>query len=192
MGNYKNFKITKMKAIKNKIILIVLLIIFSKIVTAQYIIPGSYNINNTLTRFEGTWRWTSGTDTVWLNMQKQKVHFSRIPCDRDLIVGWHKYKKGNTIIESNFQFIGVQYAPSTHLNISIFGGNDPTDNISLFDGTIKDISKNKTIDLTLTINAVQNQIVWKSKDTDGTHISSPSKPFIEGFTLPNLMTFIKQ
>ena len=178
---------------KNRIfIIIILLVTFSITSKAQIPVPGEYRINNTLTRFEGNWRWTNGTDTVWLNMQKQKVHFERIPCDWDHIVGWHKYKKGNTVIESNFQYIGVQYGQSTHLNISIFGGNDPSVTPNFFEGTIKDISKLKAIDLTLTLNAAQNELVWKTKDIDGTHISSPSKPFIEGFTLPISMTFIKQ
>lgn len=149
---------------------------------------GEYKVNNTLTRFEGCWRWTNGPDTVWLTMQKQKVHYIQIPCDWDEIIGWHQYKKDNTVIESNYKNAGIQYSPSTRLLSSIFGGNDPGLTPDLFEGTIKDISKSKTIKLTLSLNAAQNQLVWKTKNVAGTVF----KPYDYGFTLPTSMIFFKQ
>jgi hypothetical protein len=172
----------------HKTILLVILIVISKNNIAQYITPGSYEINNTLSRFEGSWLWNNGTDTVWLNMQKQKVHFSDVPFDQDVLVGWHKYKKGNTIIESNYTNIGIQYTPSTRLNSSIFGSNAPATDSNLFEGTINDISKNKAISLTLTLNSAQNQLIWKTENIPGTTYGN----FDYSFTLPTLMTFIKQ
>lgn len=168
-------------------IVFVAVIIFTMPVFAQYPVPGGYDVNNTLTRFEGTWRWVNGQDTVWIYMQKQKINYSEIPYDADKIVGWHKYKKGNVIVESNYQFTGTSYNQQPG-NVSLYCGNKPSIDPNFLEGMVTDITKAKKVDLTLTLNAGQDQLQWKTTNPQGTKL----RPYNYGYTLPTQMTLIKQ
>ena len=112
-------------------ILIFCLITVTTQIKAQGPVQGSYIINNTMGAFHGTWLWTNGADTVRLYLVTKKVY-----CNVnggfywDCLVGWHLYKKGNTIIESSYSYIN-DIGLST-----ILGGNEGSGNSNkIQDGT---------------------------------------------------------
>jgi hypothetical protein len=106
----------------------------------------------------------------------------------DLLVGWHFYKKGSTIIESSFNSIN-NIAARTILLWNEYIQNDPK-----AEGILTDRPKNnKPGKLTLVLNSQQNQFTWKLENTEGLHYSKSSDPsFDYGFTLPKNLVFTKQ
>ena len=150
---------------------------------------GSYITNNTMGAFHGTWQWVSGIDTVKMYLITKKIHSTMNDgFDWDCLVGWHIYKRGNVIIESNYAGIN---------NIGMYSincGNAVTDpNTRKVDGILKDLTKNKQGELTLTLNATGNQLIWKLEVCQGAFIYvAPQTAPPPGFTLPTNMVFTKQ
>ena len=62
--------------------------------------------NNLLNKFVGTWRWTSGTDTVEIVLEKQVYIIPMTGSHTEKLVGWHKYVKNGIINQSSYQCIG--------------------------------------------------------------------------------------
>lgn len=179
--------IINMKHIKILIILICCFNIHQKI-EAQAPTQGSYITNNTMGAFHGTWQWTNGADTVKLHLATKKVYINfNGGFFWDNLVGWHLYKRGNTIIESSIQYIN---------NIesrTFLGGNEGQSNNNRCEGTFTDITKNKYGELTLTLNTAQNQLTWKLDVSPGLKArTSNQPPYISGFTLPENMVLTKQ
>ncbi len=171
---------------KKTIIILTTLLILSKISNAQNIpSQGSYTTNNTMAAFHGTWLWANGIDTVKIYLTTQRVNFDiNGGFSIDCIVGWHLYKKGNQTIESSYAYINTPFSNGIS---TILGGNDNGNNI--LDCQLKDLSKNKDIEATLTLNTAQNQLTWKSFDSPGLHLD----PYFRlGITLPTRMILIKQ
>jgi hypothetical protein len=125
-------------------------------ITAQIPPPGTYIRDTTMTRFHGNWQWVSGIDTVQLYLATKKVYF---PISggfyMDCLVGWHIYKQGRTVIESSIQH-------SSNVNLRTFlGGSSPELPNKIENASFKDITKNKDVELFLTLNAAQNQLTWQ-------------------------------
>jgi hypothetical protein len=167
------------------------LLIFSTLIwqknRAQEPVQGSYITNTTMTPFHGNWQWVSGADTVQLYLTTKKVY-----CDFnggfywDLLVGWHIYKQGRTVVESSLQYIG-------NINLSTFLGSNSTDlPAKIESATFKDITKNKEVELFLTLNPAQNQLTWRLAPSQGMRVGG-SGDFIPppGFTLPRNLILIK-
>lgn len=173
-----------MKKIKILIMLICCFTIQQKI-QAQLPTQGSYITNNTMGAFHGTWQWVNGIDTVKIFLATKKVYYAiNGGYYMDNLVGWHVYKKGNTIIESSYNFIN-NVEQST-----ILGGNYNFQN--KIESTFNDLTKAKSCDLTLTINASQNQLMWKLDVSPGLKARKPGQPaYIRGFTLPENMILTK-
>lgn len=108
---------------KNITIIIAIFILGSKI-TAQIQPP-----NNDLNKFEGTWRWTSGLDTVLIVLEKQIV--TPYPnCSAEILVGWHKYVKNGVLNQSSLQYVGRDInidrtSTANDLKTTITGGTSP-------------------------------------------------------------------
>jgi len=155
---------------------------------AQIPTAGTYISNNTMSAFHGTWQWVSGADTVQIYLTTEKVY-----CDInggffwDLLVGWHKYIKGNTLIESSYPMINnVGSRTFTGTNQ---GASSPN---KIEKGTLRDILKNKEIQLSLTLNSAQNQMVWKLEQSPGIKIQvNGQTEHKRGFTLPENIVLIK-
>jgi hypothetical protein len=148
---------------------------------AQWPKSGDNIVNNTLTKFTGTWQWTNGTDTVRIFLKKDNVicpgNFKA-----DFIVGFHLYKKGNTIIESSYDYTNTVHADK---HSTILAGNDNGNNT--LTGTLKDLSKNKLVHLKLTLNFMKTKLQWQTENREGVHIG----PYDYGFTLPRTITLKK-
>lgn len=147
--------------------------------------PNGNIINQTLQKFEGTWLWTNGTDTVKLFLKKDNILLA-VPANSraDALIGFHLYKKGNTIVENYLPYSTTVFADKRN---SILGGN--TDGNDIFNGTIKDSAKQKRGVLTLTLNNSHTQMTWKLENKEGIKIAAT---YDYGFTLPNNITLVKQ
>lgn len=140
--------------------------------------------NNSLNKFIGTWQWTGGTDTLTIVLKKENVLLPFPENSRvDLIIGFHKYKKANMVVESSLEFSQTNY---TDKHSTILGGNDNGNNT--LSATIRDISKNKLSSLTLTLNTSENQLQWNLKNREGLKLGY----FDYNFTLPQVLNLIKQ
>ena len=157
-------------------------------INAQLPPPGGYLTNTTMAAFHGTWQWVNGTDTVKLFLDTKKVWFNYGDgFFWDCLVGWHMYKRGNTIIESSFANIvnGIAY--------TFLGGNENQATVKNITGTIKDLTKHKEVHLDLTLNSANNQLTWKLTELQGMRIRVAGMPPLQdGFTLPENMVLIKQ
>jgi hypothetical protein len=166
-----------------------LLIISKSSIAQDYPAAGSYLTNTTMGAFHGTWQWTNGFDTVRVRMMTLKVYYNANGGFHwDRLVGWLFYKRKADMIENSYAYIG-----SSDINYcSFFGGNegDPVGHITL---TFNDLTKKKHGDLTLTLNAAQNELTWKLRVSEGVKVrTSPSDPpFSRGFTLPTDMILKK-
>jgi hypothetical protein len=168
-----------------------ILIIFTGLqwqnITAQIPPPGTYIRDTTMGRFHGNWQWVSGTDTVQLYLATKKVYY---PISggfyMDRLVGWHIYKQGRTIVESSVQHIG-------NVNLSTFlGGNSVQNPNKIENAPFRDITKNKDVDLFLTLNAAQNQLNWRLAPSRGMRVYAQGQIVPPpGFTLPTHIVLTK-
>jgi hypothetical protein len=172
-----------------KIIFAGIFAVFSNFTTAQVVIPatGSYTTNNTMGAFHGTWQWVSGVDTLKIILSTKKVYVNiNGGYFEDMLVGWHIYKRGNSVIESSFANINI-------VNGRTFLGSNEDEPPGVVTGTFKDLSKNKYGELTLTLSQSNTQLIWNLKSTPGLKIRGPGEPPHQpGFTVPTYMILIKQ
>lgn len=144
---------------------------------------GDNILNPSLSKFVGTWIWVNGTDTVKVVLKKENVLFSMINIRQDVIVGYHEYKRGNVIIETNL-------ADTNHVfntkKTSILASNDNSNDT--LTGTIQDITEKKLLNIILVLNVAQNQLVWQTNNTMGLYNGTNRKKF----TLPRSIILTKQ
>ena len=69
---------------------------------AQPPAPGSNVTNNYINKFEGTWLWVSGNDTLILKLKKTNKSFGDFT--KDVLLGVHKYVK-NGVVFVNFYWL---------------------------------------------------------------------------------------
>ncbi|CAN5746921.1 hypothetical protein BH11BAC4_BH11BAC4_01730 [soil metagenome] len=149
--------------------------------------PNSYEINNTLGAFHGTWQWVSGTDTVKIFLTTKKVHIQEDNYDVDLLVGWHIYKKGSVVVESSYQHIdNVNYR-------SITLWDDGTAYSTKLQGGINDLTKYPKYNmLYVTLNSAHTQLTWRCTEWGGRVYSAGETVPAAGVTLPRNMVLVKQ
>lgn len=132
---------------------------FSNFTTAQVVIPatGSYHINSTMSGFHGTWRWVQGFDTVRIFLDTKGVFFdSNGGYHSDMLIGWHIYKRGNSIVESSFSSINI-------VNGSTIMGSNESNTSNVVAGYFEDLSKRRAGEIKLTLDATATQITWELK-----------------------------
>jgi len=170
-----------------RIILILALFICSEKIFAQ--IPASgYSVNTTMGPYHGTWKWTNGIDelTIYLVTKKVYFHAGERAFYADCLVGWHIYKKAGVVIESSYGSINNVESRTIRLN----NEDEPP---GVVRGTFEDITKNKSCELSLKLNAAQNELIWKLAATPGFNITTADDPIYQpGFTLPKHLILIKQ
>ncbi len=150
---------------------------------------GSYRQDTALNKFVGTWQWVSGTDTVTIVFQKQKMYYPS-PANYyvDALVGWHKYTKSGKLIES---YLGHSNTPFDQYSTFI-GNSNATNSLSvtLFSQDFLN-HKGGEVYLTLVPNKT-TQGQWNLHNKEGIKVSLPGQPpFITGFTLPTSMVMTK-
>lgn len=110
-----------------------------------------YDTCQYLQQFAGEWRYTNGNDTIrfYFRVHKDSSENQKFVMSR--LWGWHEYKKGNTIIESNYQnrFVALPYFSDTILNfnrsITLIGAVACTPMLDSLVGSIIDISQSREL-----------------------------------------------
>lgn len=145
---------------------------------------GDIIVNNSLNNFIGDWRWVSGTDTIIIKLKKERILFSGFNFYCDYLIGYHQYKQGSTIIESNMQYAWYAYSAGY---ASIYAQNDRGASGNIVDGHIRDLSKGKKVEaIKMVFNASLTEMIFTISYTEGVKINE-----IPGITLPNNITFVK-
>ena len=161
-----------------------------KLVFAQAHHPpqaGDNLIRPALNKFVGTWQYVNGIDTLKVILKKENFQFPGKSYGGDWIVGFHQYKKGNNIIESNLQFQNTNVSEDKSDMLGhIDNENDYNLNISFIDRTL-----NKLVNLKLTMSASQNSLTWSLSEIHGLRVGIRPSTF-NTFTLPNNITLTKQ
>lgn len=151
--------------------------------------------NPELDKFVGTWRWTSGNDTVIIVLQKQVTNLPTGTSSNEILVGWHKYVENGQLIQSSLQYIGQDINNENiplgnDLNITLYGfTKSPTEMwfVRFWDLTLH---KNCNLFLKLLPNTT-TQATWKLTNPNGTRYSGPSGTYNQ-FTLPIDLVLTKQ
>ncbi len=153
------------------------------------LVPNSYFADPLLQNYEGLWMWTSGTDTVRIFLKKEAILFKTVKnCTYEELIGFHEYKQGSQVVESSMQHINTSFLDNK--STILVGGRTLITNT--VNGTIRDLSKNKTLELKLLPNASFTQLHWKTNTLEGVNLSTPQRPFYVGITLPSDIILIKQ
>ena len=153
---------------------------------AQPPAPGSNVINNYINKFEGTWQWINGSDTLILRLMKKNETFTNYSAD--VLLGTHKYVKNSVTIEdvlNKFDSIAYNYKNSS-LMLSWYQNMDTT----RVKGSIKDLTKKKNNNFTLKyVPGTSPTLIWHLKTAEGTFID-PN--FQYGLTMPKDIILSKQ
>jgi hypothetical protein len=137
---------------------------------------GQIKVNPYLNKFIGTWRWTSGTDTLEIKLEKQ------VRLNLEVMVGWHKYVKNGIIIQSSYQHFGMntnvdQNSSDLEPKITLGAFNNIKSQRMLFFTKIWDINYHQCFEgfLTLQANSL-NQANFKISNPTGPNYSRQFNP----------------
>jgi hypothetical protein len=171
------------------VLLIFFAVVFSNRIIAQTLIlpqPNGNITNSSLDKFVGTWMWTNGTDTLKIVFKKENILVPFLENSRaDLLIGFHIYKQGTTVIESSIANSNTSFSDNL---FTIIGGNRVgIDNLDIR-CDIKDSAKNKVGALKLTMNTSQNQLFWTLENNEGLKIG----PYDFTFSYPLSLTLNRQ
>ena len=148
-----------------------------------------------LQSFTGEWLYVNGQDTIriYLRLNDYTISSGGVTTIAKLW-GWHEFKQGNSIVESNYsnRFIILP----THTNNAVASSSsislqmpecDLTKNKLI--GFITDLSQCNEIKIvSIIFNSAKNQLKWKQRDREGFGYPSGCK----GMTLPREFILIKQ
>lgn len=174
-----------------KNIILIILVTFSFAVKAQT------TVCPILQSFAGEWRYVNGQDTLRIYLRYQDCNFNIDNGPNDtigILWGWHEYKNGNTVIESNYAnrfmtlLTNFDNIPLNSYSISLqMPYCDPTK--SRLIGRIDDISQcyeSKVV--TIQFNAALTELTWKQRHPTGFGFMTGCK----GMTLPSNFVLTKQ
>jgi hypothetical protein len=168
------------------LILIPIILVSCCKMIAQPPAPGSNIINNNINKFEGTWQWISGSDTLILKLKKLNASFDTYT--EDVLMGVHKYVKNGSVIENSlnrFDSITINFKKRTALLYQNQG-----DDTSKVIGSLKDLTKKKINNLFLEyVAGTPPTIIWHLETAEGTFID-PN--FQYGLTMPKDIILTKQ
>ncbi len=153
---------------------------------AQPPAPGSNVTNNYINKFEGTWQWVSGNDTLILKLKKTNKNFDDYT--EDVLLGVHKYIKNGVVFDDalNKYDSMVLYNKKRTVLLNQNQGMDTSKVI----GSIKDLTKKKRNELFLQyVPGTPPTLIWHLKTAEGTFID-PN--FQYGLTMPKDLILTKQ
>lgn len=145
--------------------------------------PNSTLLNSSLDKFVGKWQYVNNDDTVVIVLNKQTILLPIYEnCYEEVIVGFHKYKKGNVIIESSLEYSLTAY--SEKKSTILVSNRVGMDNGFFINGSLKDISRAKLVNVQINMNTAQNQLTIYLKNREGLKLGR----FDWSFTLPTQFT----
>lgn len=171
-----------------KIIIVIILTGFSIFVNGQSVICPAIN------SFTGEWLYSNGQDTIRIYLRANDYTVSQSGNIISNLLGWHEYKKGNTIVESNYnnRFMTLPTSSNNEVprSYSIFLLMPQCDNSKhKLIGKIDDITQcYEPKVVTIQFNTSQNQLIWKQRQPTGFGFATGCK----GMTLPGEFILTKQ
>ncbi len=162
---------------------------------AQPLTENTYYPENYLNKFEGSWMWSSGADTVRLHFKKVALKIIRFNNSyAEFLLGTHSYVRNGNLVETSMnEYDSLTYYTSTNRigTLRLFRVED--DDTSYAGGTLADRSKHKgnQIDLTY-LGGSPIQIRMQLSAKPGATVSLPGNPYIDGITLPVDIILFKQ
>jgi hypothetical protein len=147
-----------------------------------------------LNRYTGEWMSVNGTDTIRIYLRVHKSYSENFNLVKTRIWGWHEYKQGNTIVESNYQHRFMQlpyYDDSIRSNqFSIFLQLKWCDlSLNTLVGSITDYSQaSEGKHITALVNPTGTSMTWKQRHEEGYGVFTGAY----GMTLPKEFVLVKQ
>jgi hypothetical protein len=179
-----------MKAVKKNILVIVILLFISIKIHAQTL---NYDTCTSLQQFAGEWMYANGQDTIRIFLKPHRSYNQHFNYTSDRLWGWHEYKKGNIIVESNYQarFNSIPYVNDKLGNnfnsIHIAPGRNC--NFVKLTGSIWDLTERDEFHIvTATISDNSTVMSWTMRHREGYGIGTGRT----GMTLPQNFVLIKQ
>ena len=155
-----------------------------------------YDTCNYLQQYEGEWKHINGQDTIKIYLRTIR-NFSPSPdYVNDRLWGWVEFKKGNTIIESNYQyrFATIPYNADNYdlnkysIRISLANCNNNTLNNSLV-GRIRDsLQAGELHVVKATLDPTKTIMTWTQSHSEWYGALTGAR----GITLPTNFVLIKQ
>lgn len=155
--------------------------------------PQRYDTCSVISQYAGEWRYTNGNDTIRIYFQAYRFYSPEIRFVGERLIGWHEYKQGNTIIESDYQrrFSNMIYNRDNDTTMfSIILRLEQCSNSCLeLRGTINDLSQsNESKDVIALLDPTKTNMNWTQKHGESTGIITGA----HGMTLPSQFTLTKQ
>lgn len=174
-----------------KTLIVIILICISIITKSQ---TTTYYLCPALQAFNGEWRYVNGQDTIRIYLRYHEFTSNNpTPNTRGSLFGWHEYKRGNTVIESDytnrFMTLATDFYNIGLNSYSILLSSNAACDTSThrLRGQIKDLLQTReSKPVTIQFNAAKTEIQWHQRQGYG--IFSPASPM----TLPPDFVLIKQ
>ena len=172
-------------------LIIILLITITTQTKAQSTQP--YNCP-ALQTFNGEWRYVNGNDTLRVYLRYHQCFSPGINKISGDLYGWHEFKKGNQVIESDYEKrfmpLPVNYNDFSQNSFSILLTSTGCDTTShRLRGTIMDISQARELkDVTIFFNPTITQLQWSQEHGEWYGAFTGAK----GMTLPRSFVLTKQ
>lgn len=148
--------------------------------------PGTNVINNYINKFEGTWRWMQGNDTLIIKLKKINTQISDYT--EDVLMAVYKYVQNGIVIENTLNFYDSLILNEKKRMALIY--QNPGMDTSNVMGSIKDRPKKKLHNIFLQfVNGTPPTITWHLEIAEGVHMD-PN--FQYGMTLPQDIILTKQ
>ena len=127
--------------------IIVFIFLFTTLSTVAQNYRTQYDTCQYLTQFEGEWLYANNQDTVRIYLRPKRNFSVSVNYFCDNLYGWHEYKRGNIIVESNYmnRFMYLPFfADSLKLNrpsITLINYTCNASNINKLEGYITDLNQ---------------------------------------------------
>ena len=156
--------------------------------------PHKYDTCNYLQQYAGEWRYVRTQDTIRIFLKVLRTFKADYNSTQDLLWGWHEYKRGNTIKQSDYQnrynnpssVWGNMYAMTS---IWLKQNSGCSSSMIPLTGSIKDYGKSVTHQLRIDMSSNGDTMYLKQwyYGTNGLGTGQ-----VSGMTLPQQLTLIRQ
>ncbi len=153
-----------------------------------------YDTCQHLSQYAGEWIYLNGSDTIKMTFKANRDYNPSFNSVADNLYGWIEYKRGNTTIESTYQYRNMTLPSNSSTlqadHISIQLRLYPCESSSLvLKGGITDFHQAKEIhQVTATLNSAKTQMAWKQEFSEWHGFVSGAL----GMTLPTEFVLTKQ
>jgi len=154
----------------------------------------NYDTCNNLQKYAGEWRYTNGQDTIRIYLRTSRVTDQTYNVVQDRLWGWHEYKKGNTVVQTDYahRFMTLNSNAEVMLDstsIALKQFRNCSNSYINLTGLIVDYNKgSQAKNVTASFNSLGTEMLWKQTNGEGQGAING----IYGMTLPKEFLLIKQ